>query len=99
MYSVPVASFPDPTHLSVVISMENHFSVLQATESWAGPGNEATLSVEADYNQPSNNEGAVVNHPNVGIDLALFPGLPTVQFLIPTVCNKVGVYHGSEVHV
>ena len=31
-----LASFPGPAHLSVAC-----FSVLQATESWAGPGNEA----------------------------------------------------------
>ena len=32
-----VASFPGPTQLSVTCS-----TVLKATESWAGPGNEAT---------------------------------------------------------
>ena len=37
-----VASFPGPAQLSVAIST---VSVLQATKSWAGPGNEATDSV------------------------------------------------------
>ena len=33
-----LASFPGPTQLSVAIS-----TVLQATKSWAGPGNEASI--------------------------------------------------------
>ena len=34
-----VTSLPGPVQLSVACSTENR--VLQATESWAGPGNEA----------------------------------------------------------
>ena len=37
-----VASFPGPAQLSVAISTVKRGSVLQATKSWAGPGNEAT---------------------------------------------------------
>ena len=36
--TVLLASFPGPAQLSVAIS-----TVLQATKSWAGPGNEATV--------------------------------------------------------
>ena len=38
-----VASFPGPTQLSVACSTVS--GVLQATESWAGPGNEASSCV------------------------------------------------------
>ena len=37
-----LASFPGPAQLSVACS---RFSVLQANESWAGPGNEASSVV------------------------------------------------------
>ena len=44
-----VASFPGPTQLFVAYSTEkwedtmlSHFSVLQVTEGWVGPGNKAT---------------------------------------------------------
>jgi len=36
-----IASFPGPTQLSVACSM-----VLQAMESWAGPGNEANTNAQ-----------------------------------------------------
>ena len=38
---VRVASFPGPAQLFVACSTETRFTVLIATESWAGPGNEA----------------------------------------------------------
>ena len=36
-----LASFPGPAKLSVACS--TRFTVLKATESWAGPGNEASV--------------------------------------------------------
>ena len=38
-----VASFPGPAQLSVACYGKAGFTVLKATESWAGPGNEASL--------------------------------------------------------
>ena len=42
-YGTGLASFPGPAQLSVACS---HGKVLQATESWAGPGNEARTGLQ-----------------------------------------------------
>ena len=52
-----LASFPGPAQLSVAISTVKRFSVLQATKSWAGPGNEAILPLHT----PTQNIGGRVN--------------------------------------
>ena len=48
-YGTGLASFPGPAQLSVACSTDKYCKrrkVLQATESWAGPGNEARTGLQ-----------------------------------------------------